>query len=157
MKCLSLDFHRCEFGGFPGTHRGPAARVTAASGMPGGAERRSAGELLEIRLKLRKRINQPLGETARWLKRVVQGWLNYHAVENFPSFGIGKALDHAREITKKENPRKLNFQTGRSLAELDRELEQEIAGLQAEAECVAEEAGIRKSPSFHESDSSVGR
>ena len=27
-----------------------------------------------------KRMHRPLGETARWLRSVVQGWLNYHAV-----------------------------------------------------------------------------
>lgn len=30
--------------------------------------------------KLRKRMHRPVGETGRWLGRVVQGWLNYHAV-----------------------------------------------------------------------------
>ena len=30
--------------------------------------------------KLRKRMHRPIGETGRWLRRVVQGWLNYHAV-----------------------------------------------------------------------------
>jgi group II intron reverse transcriptase/maturase len=33
-----------------------------------------------IKAKLRKRMHRPLGETARWLRSVVQGWLNYHAV-----------------------------------------------------------------------------
>ena len=53
-------------------------------------------KLLEIRLKLRKRINQPLGETARWLNRVVQGWLNYHAVPS-NSERIGRFVD---EVTR---------------------------------------------------------
>ena len=52
--------------------------------------------LLEIRLELRKRINQSLGETARWLKRVVQGWLNYHAVPG-NSHRIGRFVD---EVTR---------------------------------------------------------
>jgi RNA-directed DNA polymerase len=33
-----------------------------------------------IKAELRKRMHRPLGETARWLRSVVQGWLNYHAV-----------------------------------------------------------------------------
>jgi hypothetical protein len=33
-----------------------------------------------IKQHLRKRKHRPLGETGRWLRRVVQGWLNYHAV-----------------------------------------------------------------------------
>ena len=53
-------------------------------------------KLLEIRLKLRKRINQSLGENARWLKRVVQGWLNYHAVPG-NSHRIGRFVD---EVTR---------------------------------------------------------
>lgn len=30
--------------------------------------------------QLRRRMHRPVGETGRWLRRVVQGWLNYHAV-----------------------------------------------------------------------------
>jgi RNA-directed DNA polymerase len=33
-----------------------------------------------IRLKLRKRMHLPIGDVGRWLRRVVQGWMNYHAV-----------------------------------------------------------------------------
>jgi RNA-directed DNA polymerase len=33
-----------------------------------------------IKEKLQKRKHRPLGETGRWLRRVVQGWLNYHAI-----------------------------------------------------------------------------
>ena len=58
--------------------------------------KRMRATLLEIRLKLRKRINQPLGETARWLNRVVQGWLNYHAVPS-NSHRIGRFVD---EVTR---------------------------------------------------------
>jgi len=58
--------------------------------------KRMRAKLLEIRLKLRKRINQPLGETARWLNRVVQGWLNYHAVPS-NSHRIGRFVD---EVTR---------------------------------------------------------
>jgi len=34
----------------------------------------------KINEQLRKRMHRPLGETGRWLRSVVQGWLNYHAV-----------------------------------------------------------------------------
>ncbi len=37
-------------------------------------------KLKEIKAKLRKRMHRPIGETGRWLRRVVQGWLNYHGV-----------------------------------------------------------------------------
>lgn len=42
--------------------------------------KRMRATLAEIRLQLRRRINRPLGETGRWLRKVCQGWLNYHAV-----------------------------------------------------------------------------
>jgi hypothetical protein len=36
--------------------------------------------LAAIKQQLRKRWHHPVGETGRWLRSVVQGWLNYHAV-----------------------------------------------------------------------------
>jgi RNA-directed DNA polymerase len=36
--------------------------------------------LASIKDHLRRRMHRPVGETGRWLRRVVQGWLNYHAV-----------------------------------------------------------------------------
>jgi group II intron reverse transcriptase/maturase len=42
--------------------------------------KRMRATLQAIRLKLRKKMHLPLGEVGRWLRRVVQGWLNYHAV-----------------------------------------------------------------------------
>jgi group II intron reverse transcriptase/maturase len=42
--------------------------------------KRMAATLARIKVELRKRMHQPLSTTGRWLRRVVQGWLNYHAV-----------------------------------------------------------------------------
>lgn len=42
--------------------------------------KRMRATLHKIKEKLQKRMHRPLGETGRWLRRVVQGWLNYHAV-----------------------------------------------------------------------------
>ena len=42
--------------------------------------KRMRTKLRELKAELRKRSHQPVGETGRWLRRVVQGWLNYHAV-----------------------------------------------------------------------------
>lgn len=42
--------------------------------------KRMRATLAAIKAKLQKRMHRPLGETARWLRSVVQGWLNYHAV-----------------------------------------------------------------------------
>lgn len=36
--------------------------------------------LQAIKLKLLGRKHRPVGETGRWLRSVVQGWLNYHAI-----------------------------------------------------------------------------
>jgi len=58
--------------------------------------KRMRATLQKIKANLQKRMHRPLGETARWLRRVVQGWLNYHAV---PGNGnrIGRFID---EVTR---------------------------------------------------------
>jgi group II intron reverse transcriptase/maturase len=42
--------------------------------------KRMRAKLQEIKVGLRRRMHRPVGETGRWLRSVVQGWLNYHAV-----------------------------------------------------------------------------
>jgi hypothetical protein len=42
--------------------------------------KRMRAKLQEIKADLRKRMHRPVGETGRWLRSVVQGWMNYHAV-----------------------------------------------------------------------------
>ena len=42
--------------------------------------KRMRATLRAIGLKLRKQRHLPIGEVGRWLRRVVQGWMNYHAV-----------------------------------------------------------------------------
>ena len=42
--------------------------------------KRLRAKLAEIKLKLRQRWDAPLDEVGRWLSRMMQGWLNYHAV-----------------------------------------------------------------------------
>ena len=49
-----------------------------------------------IKSKLRKQMHSPLGETGRWLRSVVQGWLNYHAVPS-NSRNINRFVD---EVTR---------------------------------------------------------
>jgi group II intron reverse transcriptase/maturase len=41
---------------------------------------RVSATLARIKEELRQRMHDKLGDTGRWLGRVVQGWLNYHAV-----------------------------------------------------------------------------
>jgi len=54
--------------------------------------KRMRATLQAIREKLRKKMHLPLGEVGRWLRRVVQGWLNYHAVPG-NSERIGRFVD----------------------------------------------------------------
>jgi group II intron reverse transcriptase/maturase len=58
--------------------------------------KRMRATLQAIKAELRKRMHEPLGETARWLRHVVQGWLNYHAVPS-NSHRIGRFVD---EVTR---------------------------------------------------------
>ena len=58
--------------------------------------KRMRATLQAIKAKLRKRMHRPLGETARWLRRVVRGWLNYHAVPS-NSYRIARFVD---EVTR---------------------------------------------------------
>ena len=48
--------------------------------------KRLLAKLKEVKDELRKRMHQPLAEVGKWLKSVVQGYFNYHAVPgNFVS------------------------------------------------------------------------
>jgi group II intron reverse transcriptase/maturase len=58
--------------------------------------KRMRATLQAIKVQLRKRMHRPLGETARWLRAVVQGWLNYHAVPG-NSHRINRFVD---EVTR---------------------------------------------------------
>jgi group II intron reverse transcriptase/maturase len=42
--------------------------------------KRMRATLAALKQQLRLRMHRPVGETARWLRSAVQGWLNYHAV-----------------------------------------------------------------------------
>ncbi len=44
--------------------------------------KRVRATLQAIKEALRRRMHRPLGETGRWLRSVVQGWLGYHAIPN---------------------------------------------------------------------------
>ncbi len=54
--------------------------------------KRMRATLAAIKQQLRKRMHRPLGETARWLRSVVQGWLNYYAVPG-NSLRLGQFID----------------------------------------------------------------
>jgi len=42
--------------------------------------KRLLAKLQEVKIELRKRMHQPLAEVGKWLRSVVQGYFNYHAV-----------------------------------------------------------------------------
>jgi RNA-directed DNA polymerase len=42
--------------------------------------KRMRAKLLEIKQQLRRRMHEPLAQTGQWLRSVVQGYFNYHAV-----------------------------------------------------------------------------
>jgi hypothetical protein len=47
--------------------------------------KRLAAKLKSIAAELRKRMHEPIAELGKWLRQVVQGYFNYHAVPgNFP-------------------------------------------------------------------------
>lgn len=43
-------------------------------------KKRMRAKIAQIRVELMKRRHRPIAEVGRWLNRVVQGYLNYHAV-----------------------------------------------------------------------------
>jgi len=42
--------------------------------------KRMRKKLKEIKEQLRRRMHDPVAETGKWLKQVVQGYFNYYAV-----------------------------------------------------------------------------
>ncbi len=53
------------------------------------------GKLQDIKTQLNRRLHVKMSDTGRWLRRVVQGWFNYHAVPgNYPR------LDQFRETVE---------------------------------------------------------
>ena len=58
--------------------------------------KRMRAKLRAIKVDLRKRMHRPVGETGRWLRSVVRGWLNYHAVPG-NSHRISRFVD---EVTR---------------------------------------------------------
>jgi hypothetical protein len=42
--------------------------------------KRMRAKLLEIKQQLRRRMHEPVAQTGQWLRSVVQGYFNYHAI-----------------------------------------------------------------------------
>ncbi len=50
--------------------------------------KRMRAKLLEIKAQLKRYMHSPVAEMGAWLRSVVRGWFNYHAVPgNSPSLG----------------------------------------------------------------------
>jgi group II intron reverse transcriptase/maturase len=68
--------------------------------------KRVRATLQAIKAKLHERMHRPLGETGRWLRSVVQGWLNYHAVPS-NSQCLGRFVDevsrHWRRVLRRRS------------------------------------------------------
>lgn len=58
--------------------------------------KRMRATLAKIKENLEKRRHHSIGDTGRWLRRVVQGWLNFHAVPS-NSHRLGRFVD---EVTR---------------------------------------------------------
>ena len=73
--------------------------------------KRFRATLQALQAELRKRRHGALGETGRWLRRVVQGWLNYHAVPD-NSRCLGRFVDEVTRLWLRQLRRR--SQRGRS-------------------------------------------
>ena len=52
-------------------------------------KKRLRAKLLAVKKELRKRMHEPIGDTGKWLDKVVRGYYRYHAVpENLASLGL---------------------------------------------------------------------
>jgi hypothetical protein len=57
--------------------------------------KRMRAKLREVKQQLRKRMHDPVRQTGRWLKSVVQGYFNYYAVPgNLVVAGVRSAGSH---------------------------------------------------------------
>jgi len=91
VRVASVTWYFCATLGF--THKCGKTRTTGSFTVQRhSVAKRLRTTLQAIKQKLRKRRHRPLGETAGWLRRVVQGCLNYHAVPG-NSHRIGPFMD----------------------------------------------------------------
>ena len=57
---------------------------------------RTRKTLAKIKFELRQRMHRPLGETGRWLQRVIRGWQNYYAIP----FSTRRQTQFLRAVTR---------------------------------------------------------
>ena len=70
--------------------------------------KRMRAKLLEIRQELQKRMHDPIPTTGKWLKSVVQGYFNYHAIplngKRLAAFRDG-VIRHWRHVLSRRSQR----------------------------------------------------
>jgi RNA-directed DNA polymerase len=75
--------------------------------------KRMRAKLAEIKQQLRARMHDPVGQTGKWLKSVVQGYFNYHAVPgNMDSLAIFRqrvTLIWRRTLLRRGQKRRLDW------------------------------------------------
>jgi group II intron reverse transcriptase/maturase len=75
--------------------------------------KRMRAKLAEIKQQLRARMHDPMGQTGKWLKSVVQGYFNYHAVPgNMDSLAIFRqrvTLIWRRTLLRRGQKRRLDW------------------------------------------------
>jgi len=69
--------------------------------------KRMRATLAAIKAKLRQRRHRPLAGTGRWLRQVVQGWLNYYAVPSNPCLGriVHEVTRHWLQVIRRRSQR----------------------------------------------------
>ena len=104
LRKFGLELHpdktrRIEFGRFAETNRKQRGEgkpeafdflgFTHISGEDGNGSyalkrktvsKRMRAKLLEVKQQLRKRMHEPVGQNGKWLRSIVQGYFNYHAI-----------------------------------------------------------------------------
>jgi hypothetical protein len=75
--------------------------------------KRMRAKLKEIKRELRARMHDPVGQTGKWLKSVVQGYFNYHAVPgNLDSLAVFRqrvTLIWRRTLIRRGQKRRLDW------------------------------------------------
>ena len=77
--------------------------------------KRLRGKLAEIKQQLQQRMHEPVGQTGKWLRSVVQGYFNYHAVP-----GNGKRLLAFRDAVSRYWRQALRRRSQRSRIDWER-------------------------------------
>ena len=83
--------------------------------------KRMRAKLLEIKQQLRRRMHEPVAHTGQWLRPVVQGYFNYHAVpgniDSLSAFRYGVIRLWRSMLTHRGQKHNLTWERMRKLAD----------------------------------------